>query len=147
MNSSHCVKFFTAAFWDGQEAKSVEIYKVTEAVSRCKMLPGNVDAPVHQNEQCLFQQRHLGQSHGELCLDFSRNLCGELVRTDLDVLQGVIIQLEGSTESSVWKLVDSMVQNTNNLNNLCINDDLWGVGRSSTLNSPPGRIVWSCGLM
>lgn len=64
-----------------------------EAVSKCKMLPGDVDAPVHQNEQCSFPC-YLGQSH---CgpLEFSKSLCGELVWIDLGVLQGVVTQLEG----------------------------------------------------
>lgn len=34
-------------------------------------------------------------------LEFSRSLCGELVRIDWGLLQGVVTQLEGSTENSV----------------------------------------------
>lgn len=41
-------------------------------------------------------------------LKFGRSLCTELVRMDLDLLQG-ITWLEGGSESMVWKPVDSIV--------------------------------------
>lgn len=103
MNSSRWVKFFTAVFGMTRKQSLLRSMKLLKQSLNAKGFLGMLMLLCTGVNRAYFSNVNWAKGIVGLVqvLEFSRSLCGELVRIDLSLLRGVVTQLESSTENSV----------------------------------------------